>query len=93
MPACPVQIRAHRHIDVYTDINNGSQIQDLDETQESEFIETDAEEMKSPERKKTRSGKVVKTPHKRGNNNNKVNLAVHTACYEYRQHASSDGHK
>ena len=22
VPACPVQIRAHHHIDVYTDINN-----------------------------------------------------------------------
>ena len=22
VPACPVQITAHRHIDVYTDINN-----------------------------------------------------------------------
>ena len=21
VPACPIQIRAHRHIDVYTDIN------------------------------------------------------------------------
>ena len=22
VPACPIQIRAHHHIDVYTDINN-----------------------------------------------------------------------
>ena len=24
VPACPIQIRAHHHIDVYTDINNPS---------------------------------------------------------------------
>ena len=26
VPACPVQIRAHHHIDVYTDINNKSEL-------------------------------------------------------------------
>ena len=24
VPACPIQIRAHHHIDVYTDINNAT---------------------------------------------------------------------